>query len=122
MPSLAFFHIPMQEFATGYENGEKMHGMRFEKGGYPVVDDEMFETMVRLGSTKGCFAGHDHMNNYSVNYDGIRLTYALSCDHNIYVVPFRGGTLINIKNDGSFTTQPLVRHRGQNTATVCKEK
>ncbi|MGN0446913.1 MAG: metallophosphoesterase [Acutalibacteraceae bacterium] len=122
VPSLAFFHIPMQEFATGYENGEKVHGMRFEKGGYPVVDDEMFETMVRLGSTKGCFAGHDHMNNYSVNYQGIRLTYGLSCDHNIYVVPFRGGTLINIKNDGSFTTQSLIRHRGQSTVTICKEK
>jgi len=122
VPSLAFFHIPMQEFATGYENGEKVHGMRFEKGGYPVVDDEMFETMVRLDSTKGCFAGHDHMNNYSVNYQGIRLTYGLSCDHNIYVVPFRGGTLINIKNDGSFTTQSLIRHRGQSTVTICKEK
>lgn len=71
---------------------------------------------------KGCFAGHDHMNNFSVNYNGIRLTYGLSCDHNIYVVPFRGGTLINIKNDGSFTTQSLIRHRGQSTVTVCKEK
>lgn len=43
-------------------------------------------------------------------------------DHNIYAVPFRGGTLINIKNDGSFTTQSLIRHRGQSTITVCKEK
>lgn len=73
-------------------------------------------------SFKGCFAGHDHMNNFSVNYKGIRLTYGLYCDHNIYVVPFRGGTLINIKNDGSFTTQSLIRHRGQSTVTVCKEK
>lgn len=67
-------------------------------------------------------AGHDHMNNFSVNYHGIRLTYGLSCDHNIYFVPFRGGTLINIKDDGSFTTQALIRHRGQSNITVCKEK
>lgn len=92
-----------------------------EKECSPAVDDEMFETMLELGSTKGCFVGHDHMNNYSVNYKGIRLTYGLSCDHNIYVVPFRGGTLINIKNDGSFTTQALICHRGQSTVTVCKE-
>ncbi|MGN0527749.1 MAG: metallophosphoesterase [Eubacterium sp.] len=121
VPSLAFFHIPMQEYKLGYDEGETLWGRRMEKECSPVVDDKMFETMEKLGSTKGCFVGHDHMNNYSVNYKGIRLTYGLSCDHNIYVVPFRGGTLINIKKDSSFTTQSLIRHRGQNTVTVCKE-
>ena len=121
VPSLAFFHIPMQEYKAGYDGGERIWGRRLEKECSPAVDDKMFETMEKLGSTKGCFVGHDHMNNYSVNHKGIRLTYGLSCDHNIYVVPFRGGTLINIKNDGSFTTQSLIRHRGQSTITVCKE-
>lgn len=82
----------------------------------------MFEKMVELGSTKGCFAGHDHMNNFSVMKDGIRLTYGLSDDHNIYVVPFRGGVFINIKDDGSVTTQHLIRHRGQSTVTIGKEQ
>lgn len=108
---------------TGYEEGKRIWGRRFpNENGTPAVDDEMFETMERLGSTKGCFAGHDHMNIFSVLYNGIRLTYGLSCDHNIYMTPFRGGTLINIKTDCSFTTQALVRHRGQSTVTVCKEK
>ena len=31
VPSLAFFHIPMQEFATGYENGEKCMGCVLKK-------------------------------------------------------------------------------------------
>lgn len=127
VPSLAFFHIPMQEYMTAYDAAKgtenRLWGFRFpNEDGTPAVDDEMFETMVALGSTKGCFVGHDHMNNYSVNCQGIRLTYGLSCDHNIYLVPFRGGTLINIKNDGTFTTQSLIRHRGQSTVTVCKER
>lgn len=126
VPSLAFFHIPMQEYMTAYDEAKGtdnlLYGFRFpDEDGTPAADDYMFETMIELGSTKGCFVGHDHMNNYSVNYKGIRLTYGLSCDHNIYVVPFRGGTLINIKNDGSFTTQSLIRHRGQSTVTICKE-
>ena len=95
--------------------------LTLEKEGAPIVDDNMFETMKKLGSTKACFAGHDHMNNYSVMYDGIRLSYGLSCDHNIYVVPFRGGVLINVKNDGSFTMQHLIRHRGQSSITVGSE-
>ncbi len=126
VPSLAFFHVPMQEYTAGYDaakgTADRIWGYRFEKEGSPAVDDQMFETMLELGSTKSVFVGHDHMNNYSVNYKGIRLTYGLSCDDNIYVVPFRGGKLINIKEDGSFTTQSIIRHRGQSTVTIGKEK
>lgn len=127
VPSLAFFHVPMKEYMTAYDEAKgtdnRLWGFRFPKeDGTPAVDDQMFEKMVELGSTKGCFAGHDHMNNFSVNYQGIRLTYGLSCDHNIYLVPLRGGVLINVKNDGSFTTQHLIRHKGQSTITIGKEQ
>lgn len=107
--------------AKGTDN--RLWGFRFpNEDGTPAVDDMMFEKMAELGSTKGCFAGHDHMNNFSVMKDGIRLTYGLSDDHNIYLTPLRGGILINIKNDGSFTTQHLIRHRGQSTITIGKEQ
>lgn len=126
VPSLAFFHIPMQEFKTAYDaakkDGGKLFGYRFEDECPPIQDDQMFETMVELGSTKGVFVGHDHMNNYEVEYSGIRLCYGLSCDHNIYLVPMRGGNLINIKADGSFTTQKLMCHRVIGTLTVTDEK
>ncbi len=125
VPSLAFFHVPMQEYRTGYDEAKgtdkRLWGYRFEGEGCPAVDDQMFEKMVELGSTKGCFAGHDHMNNYEVEYQGIRLAYGLSCDHNIYVVPLRGGKLIDIKEDGSFTTRALFRHRAMSGITFGKE-
>lgn len=125
VPSLAFFHIPMQEYMTAYDEAKgtdkRLWGFRFpNEDGTPAVDDGMFEKMVELGSTKGCFAGHDHMNNFEVEYQGIRLSYGLSCDHNIYVVPLRGGRLIEIKEDGSFTTRALFRHRGMGSITVGK--
>lgn len=125
VPSLAFFHIPMQEYMTAYDKAKgtdkRLWGFRFpNEDGTPAVDDGMFEKMVELGSTKGCFAGHDHMNNFEVEYQGIRLSCGLSCDHNIYVVPLRGGRLIEIKEDGSFTTRALFRHRGMGSITVGK--
>lgn len=125
VPSLAFFHIPMQEYMTAYDEAKgtdkRLWGFRFpNEDGTPAVDDGMFEKMVELGSTKACFAGHDHMNNFEVEYQGIRLSYGLSCDHNIYVVPLRGGRLIEIKEDGSFTTRALFRHRGMGSITVGK--
>lgn len=124
VPSLVFFHIPMQEFTAAYDEakGTDKHlwGRRFEKVCGPAVDDNMFEKMKELGSTKGILVGHDHMNNFEVEYQGIRLSYGLSCDHNIYVVPIRGGRLIEIKADGSFTTVALYRHRGFDKITVGK--
>lgn len=125
VPSLAFFHIPTQEYMTAYDEAKgtdkRLWGFRFpNEDGTPAVDDGMFEKMVELGSTKGCFAGHDHMNNFEVEYRGIRLSYGLSCDHNIYLVPLRGGRLIEIKEDGSFTTRALFRHRGMGGITVGK--
>lgn len=126
VPSLAFFHIPMQEFTTAYDlskddKSKKLWGFRFEKEFSPTVDDQMFEKMLELGSTKGVFVGHDHMNNYEVEYKGIRLTYGMSCDHNIYVVPLRGGKLIEISSDGTYTTRQLYRHRLSNNVSFSKK-
>ena len=126
VPSLAFFHVPMKEYMTAYEEAKgtdkRLWGYQFvNEDGTPAVDDQMFEKMVELGSTKGCFAGHDHMNNFEVEYQGIRLSYGLSCDHNIYMTPLRGGRLIEIKEDGSFTTRAVFRHRGMSGITFGKE-
>ena len=127
VPSLAFFHVPMKEYMIAYDEAKgtdkKLWGIRFpNEDGTPAVDDMMFEKMVELGSTKGCFAGHDHMNNFEVEYQGIRLSYGLSCDHNIYMTPLRGGRLIEIKKDGSFTTRAIFRHRGMSGITFGKER
>ncbi len=42
---------------------------------------QTFERAVEIGSTKGIFCGHDHYNNISLEYKGIRLTYAMSIDY-----------------------------------------
>lgn len=44
----------------------------------------LFDAVLRLGSTKGIFCGHDHLNNWSVEYKGVRLTYGMSVDYLAY--------------------------------------
>jgi hypothetical protein len=56
--------------------------------------------------------GHDHLNTLSITYQGIRLTYGMSIDYIAYVPTLkwktqRGGTIIEINNDGSFDVTPL---------------
>lgn len=125
VPSLAFFHIPMQEFTVAYNEARKnkavLTGTRMEEECPGVNPDNMFETMLELGSTQGVFVGHDHMNNYSVEYKGIRFTYGNSCDHNIYLVPKKGGCVIDVYSDGTFTTQSIYYPIGE-TELIIEEK
>ena len=90
--SLAFFHIPLQQYRTAYElylagsdevtyhfgkNVESFSHM-FSISSY---DSAFFDKMVSLGSTTGTFCGHDHYNNASITYKGVRLTYGMSVDY-----------------------------------------
>lgn len=119
--SAAFFHIPLTEqkdawyeFAdNGFadtENVKLIYGTAGEgkKVVYPGVgEDGLFEKMLELGSTQAVFCGHDHYNNFSLDYKGIRLTYGMSVDYLAYPGIYkegsqRGCTLITFSPDGSF--------------------
>lgn len=120
--SLAFFHIPLEEYgiawneykANGYKDTEnvKSYGGWYheddEKSYCGVYPDNLFETMLELGSTKGIFCGHDHVNNASLEYKGIRLTYGMSIDYLAYSDidkqgAQRGCTVITLTQDGKLS-------------------
>ncbi len=119
--SLAFFHIPLFETQQAYHeyvnNGyQNTEDCRFVLGNagedYPVVypsktDTELFETMVELGSTQGLFYGHDHLNNFVLEYKGITMSYGFSIDYFAYgdIDGWgyqRGCQMITCHADGSF--------------------
>ena len=122
--SLAFFHIPLREYETaweeyranGYNNTENVtfhYGFAKEKNEEvccSVPEDNFFETALELGSTQGMFCGHDHINVWSVDYKGIRLSYGMSIDHLAYFGienehEQRGGTVITISPEGEMSIE-----------------
>lgn len=123
--SLMFFHIPIAQYkeaweaykAHDYKNTPQVqvhYGGIGEKGGlFPSLHpDNVFETLQQMGSTQGTFCGHDHLNNLSVTYKGIRLTYGLSVDYLAYIGiqnygAQRGFTRITVRPDGSFGCLPV---------------
>ena len=119
--SLLFFHIPIEEYKDAWreysENGFKnteniklIYGTASETGRVVFNSDtptNLFETMQGLGGKHGIFCGHDHVNNFSIDYKGIRLTYGMSIDYIAYadIDTFgsqRGCTVITVKPDGTF--------------------
>ncbi len=120
---MVFFHIPLQQYRTAYElyeqgsdevkyyfgeNGEKMIN-KVCCSDYP---SSLFDKMLELKSTTGTFCGHDHYNNMSLEYQGIRLTYGMSIDY--LAMPGiekdkkqRGAELITIHSDGSWDLEQI---------------
>ncbi len=120
--SLAFFHIPLVEFKEAWDeleannfkntdNVKYIDGIIGETGKRVfcgIGEDELFEKMVELGSTKAIFNGHDHYNNVTISRDDIIFSYGYTIDYLAYIGiagegSQRGCTMITVKPDTTFT-------------------
>lgn len=62
VPSLAFFHVPMKEYMTAYEEAKgtdnRLWGYRFpNEDGTPAVDDMMFEKWLNSAQQRDALQG-----------------------------------------------------------------
>jgi 3',5'-cyclic AMP phosphodiesterase CpdA len=139
--SLAFFHIPLIEMQQAYyeyrDNGfqdtddvKYLFGKIGEKEEMicsSAKNEGLFDAMLEVGSTQGVFFGHDHLNNMSLNYKGIQLTYTYSIDYLAYsgIAKYglqRGCTLINVSPDGEFEISQENYYQDKYQATNTKEE
>lgn len=120
--SLMFMHIPLCE----YENVNRLdkfgeyvptgkakilYGSQYESIGCSPVNSGMFSLIKELGSTQAVFAGHDHVNDFCAEYEGIKLVYVQTGGYETYTMGdlrkwdeskwMQGATVITVKNDGS---------------------
>lgn len=115
--SIVFAHIPVVEYKTAYDeawdaqagawrDGYEAFGEMNEAQCPAPVNNGFFETMRKLGSTTDFICGHDHVNNYSILYKGIRLTYALKTGNGCYWKEgLSGGTTLTLDGKGSTVTE-----------------
>ena len=119
--SLVFMHIPIMEVRDALheyldagnadtDDVKYLFGDIGEDAPYVYcseIEEELFETMLQLGSTKAMFYGHDHLNNTVFDYKGIALSYGYSVDYFAYIGidktgSQRGCTMITV-NQGAST-------------------
>ena len=98
VPALAFFHIPLPEYGTAFDDlSNPRMCVRYEKECSPFINSGMFEAMLQQGDVKGTFVGHDHVNDYSVDYYGIALSYGcFTGSENTYTRNKNGARVIEL--------------------------
>jgi len=112
VPSLAFFHIPLLEYQQAFADPATwVVGHRMEAGGNPKVNSGLFVNMLEMGDILGIFAGHDHDNDYVLNYYGICLGYGrFSGCSNVYNHLSNGCRIITLK-EGKRDFETYIRLR-----------
>lgn len=115
LPAILFQHIPVQQELDGFETVTKDDDYTFERDGNyykfghkilegrirevpcpPYTENshrEQFESWKKTGDIIAAFFGHDHVNDFRINVDGIDLYQTLGAGYFTYGLE-RGGRLI----------------------------
>ncbi len=115
MPALAFFHIPLPEFHDAVQNeGSYLVGTRKEKACAPALNSGLATAMLEAGDVMGVFVGHDHVNDYVVDWRGIlfgygRFTGGATVYHDI---PQGNGARVIEITEGERTIKTWIRIKG----------
>lgn len=98
LPALAFFHIPLPEYKQAFDDmGNKRVGVRYENECPPDINTGMYAAMLEAGDVLGMFVGHDHVNDYLVDYRDIALAYGCwSGSENTYQRNKNGARVIEL--------------------------
>lgn len=132
--SLAFQHIvpgevydvmfpevkkPFSSFTETYNNGKHYNitapdtsafsGFLFEAPCPGIYNYGQVDAMVETGDVLSILFGHDHINSYEIDYEGVKLINTPGVTFNSYGNEFvRGSRLITIKEDATDTFESEV--------------
>lgn len=109
--SLVFMHTPLRQFELVSEHDYV--GDFLEPVHPQGIDTGFFDVALNHGNVVAMFAGHDHLNTFVFELDGIVLAYGKVTGHNAYgFYRDTGGRVIHITNDGSFDTW-IINAKGE---------
>ncbi len=81
--SIVFMHIPVPEH-NNVKSKNFNYGVKLEPSCPSKYNSGTFQVFKDVGSTKVVVCGHDHINSYAVEYEGIKLMYSLSSSFGSY--------------------------------------
>ena len=81
-PGLAFFHIPVPEFS--YFDESNRVGVRQDPISSSLWNSGFFSSMLDDGDVKAAFVGHDHLNDFCGELEGLSLCYGGGFGYHAY--------------------------------------
>ena len=113
VPSLMFFHIPFPEFQTSYDLAKAGTNPKVkfvddvvksdvfnEDVCCPNENTHLYDSIKNLKSTKGVFVGHDHVNTFCVDDDGLYLCYGIKATTRVYYEKeLMGGQIVSMNSE-----------------------
>lgn len=110
LPALAFFHIPLPEYGLAFnDENNKRVGIRKEDECSPGLNTGMFIAMREMRDVMGIFTGHDHVNDYVVDYYGIALGYGRFSGWRTTYTPEMNGSRIVVLKEGKREFDTWIR-------------
>ena len=102
VPGLLGLHIPLPEYRVIYQNPAESYyeGIMRETVGNSPVNAGLLNAMIDRGDVKTVVAGHDHINDCTGLYMGIKLTYDAGLSYDCYCHDdLRGGRVFDLSAD-----------------------
>lgn len=116
LPALAFFHIPLPEFRDAMRNESAYFvGTRKEKICAPEINSGLGNAMLKARDVMGVFVGHDHVNDYVVDWRGILMGYGRYTGGNTvyHGLPYGNGARVIEITEGSRAIKTWIRVKGK---------
>ncbi len=113
------FHVPLPEFLTAWKEraNHPFTGQKNERVCHSHINSGLFDAIRNQGDVKAVICGHDHNNDYAVDYRGVKLCYAGKIGINGYyradrlgarVVTVREADPANIETYISYINRPRI--------------
>ena len=110
LPALAYFHIPLPEYRLAFnDESNKRVGVRKEDECPSDLNSGMFLAMKEMRDVMATFVGHEHVNDYIVNYYDIALTYGQFTGWRTTYVPEMNGSRIVVLKEGKREFDTWIR-------------
>lgn len=114
VPSLMFYHIPLPEVRDAWDAASKDKSLILNPTGSEAQENEtpcnpdynsgFYKVIKEMGSTHGMYFGHDHINNFIINYEGIHFGYGIKATDRVYSDDsLLGGRVITLHEDHSLS-------------------
>ena len=110
--STVVVHIPLPQYEKAAEGEKFLYGGKLENICESAFDSGLFDAIKKCGTTETVFCGHDHLNTFGAEYDGVLLSYIQPSGYGSYTTAsklgyeekdwLQGYTVLDIHEDGTF--------------------